>query len=155
MSNRLRSSYPVLREVSLVECIVYHRRSRRVQAGLYRLEGIPSSHRYYHAGVHLLINQKALSEPTTEIMAAHVEKVVVTSFFSCSLCRTLDDIAYTTLCERDERISISDVFRALVPVKICFDFRRQIGVSRLSTCTAGIFPPSGRAASSDRHHLFV
>ncbi|NUB90449.1 hypothetical protein HT576_05295 [Haloterrigena sp. SYSU A121-1] len=86
-------------------------------------------------GIYLLIDEKTLRIPASEIVRTHVLIVGITRLAGC----TLYDRSHTTLGEINQRLTAIDIFGVLITVDVTFHVLRKIGISRLFAVARGIF----------------
>ena len=122
------------------ERIVHDLGRRRVQIRFDRLEGVPAADLHDDAGVHLFIDEEPLREPAPEIVARHVEKVLVAGRIGCALRRAFDHRTDPALGEVDDRLVAADVLRPDVPMDIALDLSREVSVARLPAAPGRVLP---------------
>jgi hypothetical protein len=88
----------------------------------------------------LFVDEQALSEVPAEIMTGDFPKVLVAGFLGSSIGRPSDHGSDAWLFQIDNGVFRGNIVFPLVAAKITLDIVGQVGITKLSPTTSGVFP---------------
>lgn len=104
------------------------------------MERLPAADLHYHSWIHVLVDDEALGEPTSKVVATYVPEVLVAGRVGRSVRCALHRGPDTPLGRIDEGVFRRDVLGVLVLLEGALDDGREERDARLPAVASRVFP---------------